>query len=62
MAKRKSLYPGIAEAEAERVRSSHSLNRTMLRGEEPDFVGGAPNYDKFKRWDPESVLVWLNID
>lgn len=30
--------------------------------EEPDMIGMAPNYDKFKGWDIEEVLVWLNID
>lgn len=29
---------------------------------EPDFIGNAPNYDKFKGWSDEKVLVWLNID
>jgi hypothetical protein len=26
------------------------------------FINGAPNYDKFNGWEPEEVLVWLNID
>lgn len=30
--------------------------------DEPDFIGGAPNYDKFAGWEPERVLVWLNVD
>ena len=30
--------------------------------DEPDFIGGAPNYAKFKGWTPEEVLSWLNID
>lgn len=30
--------------------------------DEPDFVGGAPNYDKFAGWEPERVLAWLNVD
>ena len=49
-------YPGTEKAEQERT--AHSL----VEDEEPDFVGGAPNYDKFKGWTPEEVLVWLNID
>lgn len=30
--------------------------------EEPDFIGMAPNYDKFEGWDIEEVLVFLNVD
>ena len=30
--------------------------------EKPDFIGGAPNYEKYRGVDPEQVLVWLNID
>ncbi len=30
--------------------------------EEPDMIGMAPNYDRFKGWSIEEVLVWLNID
>ena len=54
---KKELYPGTAEVEREK-------NRIMKRprSEEPDFVNGAPNYDKFEGWDVERVLVWLNID
>lgn len=48
-------YPGIKEAEAER--SNHPKEE-----EAPDFICGAPNYDKFEGWTPEEVLVWLNID
>lgn len=54
--KRKKAYPGTYEAEQQRkVRKSPEP-------EEPDFINGAPNYDKFKGWDPERVLAWLNID
>ena len=52
MAKKK-LYPGIEEAEKQ---------RDTMPEEEPDFIGGAPNYDKFEGWEVESVLAWLNID
>ena len=38
------------------------INGLAVHEEEPDFVGGAPNYDKFEGWSPEEVLVWLNID
>ena len=48
-------YPCIDEAERER-----SKKRPVE--EEPDWIGDAPNYDKFKGWTPEQVLVWLNID
>ena len=34
----------------------------QVQQEEPDFIGGAPNYDKYPGVDPERVLVWLNID
>lgn len=49
-------YPGIAEAEKEQSK------RKAPQDAEPDFVAGAPNYDKFHGWSPEEVLIWLNID
>ena len=49
-------YPG--EKETERVRRSKHYEAD----EEPDFIAGAPNYDKFEGWTTEEVLVWLNID
>jgi len=52
----RNCYPGVEEAELERCRSE------QCEDEEPDFIGGAPNYDKFEGWTPEQVLVWLNID
>lgn len=52
----KKIYPGIYEAEQERKKSSHIDNT------EPDFIAGAPNYDKFANFTPEEVLCWLNID
>lgn len=56
MSRKKSFeYPGCREAERERKRRS-------IRAEEPDFIGNAPNYDKFEGWTAEQVLVWLNID
>lgn len=48
-------YPGEKEAEAERAKQP-------AEDEEPDFIGGAPNYDKFEGWTAEEVLAWLNID
>lgn len=55
MAKKKLLWPGTAEAERERSKP-HYIE------EQPDFIAGAPNYDKFPTFSPEQVLVWLNID
>lgn len=53
--RRKKLYPCANEI--------YKYMRTTVTEEtEPDFVGNAPNYDKFKGWTPEEVLVWLNID
>lgn len=55
---KRSGYPGIKEAEEERKRSC----KRNQPEEEPDFIGGAPNYDKFEGWSVEEVLCWLNID
>ena len=30
--------------------------------EQPDFIAGKPNYDKYSGVEPERVLAWLNID
>lgn len=49
-------YPGIDEAEKQRK------VKAPIVEDEPDFIGNAPNYDKFKGWTAEEVLVWLNID
>lgn len=59
MRKRKDLYPC-----AEDVRKGRYTKnvRNHITEEEPDFIGNAPNYDKFVGWDTEKVLVWLNID
>ena len=54
--KLKQLYPGVAEAEAEKSRKTAEID------EAPDFINGKPNYDKFGKRDTERVLVWLNID
>lgn len=53
---KKVLYPAVQEAEEQR------LVQSITEDEEPDWKDGAPNYDKFKGWSPEQVLVWLNID
>lgn len=55
---KKRLYPGVEEAEKERAR----VQKEYIPEEEPDFINGAPNFDKFRGWDAEKVLVWLNID
>lgn len=47
-----SLYPAGHEG----------IKASRIREDEPDFVNGAPNYDKFEGWSPEEVLVWLNVD
>lgn len=48
-------YPREKEAELER-------SKLPVADEEPDFIAGAPNYDKFEGWTTEEVLVYLNID
>ena len=57
--RRRFRYPG--EAEAQKARSGCKA-KPAQNEEPPDFVAGAPNYDKFRDWSPEKVLVWLNID
>ena len=49
-------YPGTDEAEKMRK------GKTPIVDDEPDFIGNAPNYDKFEGWTTEQVLVWLTID
>jgi hypothetical protein len=56
MAKKKHVYPGEKEAEKAKKRGNPIVE------DEPDFIGNAPNYDKFHGWDVEEVLVWSNID
>ena len=53
----KKSYPGTREAEDQR-----RLNPAPIEDDAPDFIAGAPNYDKFEGWSPAEVLVWLNID
>lgn len=59
MERGKIKYPGVIEAEQERLRVE-LLHKAELP--KPDFIGNAPNYEKFKGWDVEKVLVWLNVD
>lgn len=54
--RRRKLYPGTNET------SKIKATAKKRPDEQPDFIGGAPNYDKFTGWSPEKVLVWLNID
>lgn len=54
-AKRKKAYPGALEAEKQKSKKAYIPD-------EPDFIGNAPNYDKFKGWSAEKVLAWLNVD
>lgn len=56
MAKKKTLYPHADDC------WDICKTTSYVPDEEPDFIGNAPNYDKFKGWDTEKVLVWLNID
>ena len=58
MKSKKALYPGVEQAEREKEKAAikYSFN------DQPDFIGGKPNYDKFRGWSPEKVLSWLNID
>lgn len=53
---KKKRYPGTEEAEQERKRKRPTFE------EKPDWICGAPNYEKFQGMTPEEVLVWLNID
>lgn len=53
----KKLYPGLKEAEEQK-----SEWRKHKPAEEPDFISGKPNYDKYPYMTPEQVLVMLNID
>lgn len=54
-------YPGEKEVENDR-RESERRSKQNKAYEEPDFIAGAPNYDKFEGWTAEEVLVFLNID
>ena len=60
-------YPGVKESERERIRVQYSVPQVSEKQQKkldelPDFIGSKPNYDKFKEWDTERALVWLNID
>lgn len=58
--RRRELYPGTAAAEREKTRAAA---RACYTAEEaPDFIGGKPNYEKYRGISPERVLAFLNID
>ena len=58
--KRKELYPGAEDVKKEK---EAAIVRFLSESEElPDFIGGKPNYAKFRGWEPEDVLRYLNID
>ena len=56
--RRKKLYPGLKEAELEKS----AWKKGFIKDEQPDFIGTAPNYEKFRFWPPEKVLMHLNVD
>lgn len=60
--KKKSNYPCVAEVEEYKNRLAEKAKVDAIVDEEPDFIGNAPNYEKFDGWDAERVLAWLNID
>jgi len=58
MARRtRKRYPGTDDSFRDDI-----YRRSRYDDEEPDFINGAPNWDKFEAWDVDEVLVWLNID
>ena len=59
---KKNLYPCISDVEEYKDRLAEKAKVDAIVNEEPDFIGGAPNYDKYEGWDAERVLAWLNID
>lgn len=59
MKRKINLYPGCDAVEKEKNKAK-LFPRDME--DAPDFIGNAPNYDKFRGMDPAAVLVWLNID
>jgi len=52
----KTKYPGLYEAEQEHKSSC------IRKDEEPDWIAGAPNYDKYPGFTAEEILVMFNID
>lgn len=56
--KKDLLYPGLIQAEKEKEKAACNYSYNQ----QPDFIGNKPNYEKFKSWQPEKVLVYLNID
>lgn len=60
--KRVSRYPGVSEAELERLKAALRFEEKERENEPPEWLGGAPNYDRYPGVSPEQVLVWYNID
>lgn len=66
------LYDGYIDGRGRQVICEDSvgaLNKTLATvrpvyapEEEPDFIAGKPNYEKYKNWDTYKVLRMLNID
>ena len=52
------MYPCVEEAEKERS----AWKKNVVDDAQPDFIGLAPNYDKFPGWNPEEVMAFLNVD
>jgi hypothetical protein len=57
---RKKQYPGMDNLAP--VKTSDTFGTKPIEEEEPDWIGGAPNYDKFKGVSPERVMAMFNID
>ena len=53
------IYPGTDNLAPIKTSEAYS---SCEPDKEPDWKGGAPNYDKFKGMPPEEVLVMFNID
>lgn len=60
MAKKKLLYPFAQELEDQREQPSR--REQSEQDEQPEYIYGKPNYDKYKSWSIEKILSWYNID
>lgn len=58
--KKKKQYPGMDVLAP--IKTSDTLGTKPVEEEQPDWVGGAPNYDKYKGVSPERILAMYNID
>ena len=50
------------ETVEELTRALGTVQKVYEPEEEPDFVAGNPNYNKYIGWSPERTLRFLNID